>query len=172
MVSISPDLSVHQRIKLKALKATKKDLNDKLTDSSEYFYYGIRNNKILKIKKDINNKVEMTEINKKLNTLSAQFTSYKNDVNNLIGVLFSIIKNDIIPNFNILNKSVDELGSSMDKTLDISNKLNNSFNESLTVVTEFIISRFGGVVNNIYNEINTVKDQIEHVSRYQLFKIT
>jgi hypothetical protein len=114
----------------------------------------------------------MTEINKKLNTLSAQFTSYKNDVNNLIGVLFSIIKNDIIPNFNILNKSVDELGSSMDKTLDISNKLNNSFNESLTVVTEFIISRFGGVVNNIYNEINTVKDQIEHVSRYQLFKIT
>jgi hypothetical protein len=39
MVSISPDLSVHQRIKLKALKATKKDLNDKLTDSSENFYY-------------------------------------------------------------------------------------------------------------------------------------
>ena len=77
MVSISPDLSVHQRIKLKALKATKKDLNDKLTDSSEYFYYGIRNSKILKIKKDINNKVEMTEINKKLNTLSAQFTSYQ-----------------------------------------------------------------------------------------------
>ena len=67
----------------------------------------------------------------------------------------------------------------MDKTLNISDKLNISFNESLTVATEFIISRFGGVVNNIYNEldsikseINTVKDQKEYVSRYQLFKIT
>ena len=67
----------------------------------------------------------------------------------------------------------------MDKTLNICDKLNISFNDSLAFATEFIISRFGGVVNNIYNEldlikseINTVKDQIEHVSRYQLFKIT
>ena len=80
---------------------------------------------------------------------------------------------------NILNKSVDKLSSSIDKTLNICDKLNINFNELLTVATEFIISRFGGVVINIYSEldlikseINTVKYQIEHVSRYQLFKIT
>ena len=55
-VSISADLSVHQRSKLKELNFIKKELNDKLNNSlfQLNYYYVIRNNKIVKIRKDIN----------------------------------------------------------------------------------------------------------------------
>ncbi len=48
-LSISPDLSVHQRMRLKELAKIKKELNNGLIGSKlpKNFYYGIRNNKTL-----------------------------------------------------------------------------------------------------------------------------
>ena len=59
-VIISPDLSPYQRKRLNELKLIRNDLNKKLNvlPSPVIYYSGIRNNKVIKIKKDIDQESE------------------------------------------------------------------------------------------------------------------
>ena len=64
-VSISPDLSVCQRKKLNKLKAIRNELNDDLAHLpyTTNYYYGIRNNKVTKLRKDIDSIFSIGEKN-------------------------------------------------------------------------------------------------------------
>jgi len=85
-VSISPDLTVHQRSKLKELNALKKELNDKLGKSlfEANYYYGVRNNKIVKIKKDLNIEIDTFLMEKRLKDLSEELIRHKASVSEMI----------------------------------------------------------------------------------------
>ena len=65
-VFISPDLSPYQRRRLNELKLIRNDLNKKLNvlPSPVSYYYGIRNNKVIKIKKHIDQESESTQTRK------------------------------------------------------------------------------------------------------------
>jgi hypothetical protein len=106
-VSISADLSVRQRSKLKKLNFIKKELNDKLNNSlfQVNYYCGIRNNKIIKIRKDINIEIDTTkfENNKKAN-------------NNLVKM--------VLVNFSF-TKAINKELSTNDSETDLTNKLEN-----------------------------------------------
>ena len=66
-VSISPDLSVCQRNKLNKLKAIRNELNDDLAHLpyTSNYYYGIRNNKVTKLRKDIDEGVQFSQLERK-----------------------------------------------------------------------------------------------------------
>ena len=65
-VIISPDISPYQRKRLNELKLIRNDLNKKLNvlPSPISYYYRIRNNKVIKIKKDIDQESEGTQTRK------------------------------------------------------------------------------------------------------------
>jgi hypothetical protein len=77
-VFIIPDLSVCQRKRLNELKVIRNELNNKISNSSYAVnsYYGIRNNKVIKLSKDV---YEDTESIKKLklHTLSEEIIAQK-----------------------------------------------------------------------------------------------
>jgi len=77
-VFISPDLSPYQRRRLNDLKLIRNDLNEKLNASpfTVSYYYGIRNNKIIKIKKDIDQESESTA-ERKIKDLSEELKLQK-----------------------------------------------------------------------------------------------
>jgi hypothetical protein len=113
-VSISADLSVRQRSKLKELNFIKKELNDKLNNSlfQVNYYYGIRNNKIVKIRKDINIEIDTTKFEKKLKDLTEEFVRHKASVNDTI-------KNSIsVEEFKLLKVSFNETIKNLVKTID------------------------------------------------------
>jgi len=113
-VSISADLSVRQRSKLKELNFIKKELNDKLNNSlfQVNYYYGIRNNKIVKIRKDINIEIDTTKFEKKLKDLTEEFVRHKASVNDTI-------KNSVsVEEFKLLKVSFNETIKNLVKTID------------------------------------------------------
>ena len=86
---INPDLSVNQRKKLNNLKAIHKELNDELNHLPYEFnyYYVIRNNKITKLKKEIDNRFEHAHLEKKIKDLSDEFKQFKICVDDSINKL-------------------------------------------------------------------------------------
>jgi hypothetical protein len=82
-VSISPDLSVSQRTRLKELNVIRNELNNDLNSSSQLvnFYYGLRNNKIIKIRKDnekIPNKLAIMDIQTEIEKLNKNYQDLSN----------------------------------------------------------------------------------------------
>ena len=82
-VFISPDLSPYQRKRLNELKLIRNDLNKKLNvlPSPVSYYYGIRNNKVIKIKKDIDQESESTQTRKIQESLHHIFIRFISDPN-------------------------------------------------------------------------------------------
>ena len=94
-VSISPDLSVCQRKKLNKLKAIRNELNDDLAHLpyTTNYYYGIRNNKVTKLRKDIDEEVQFSQLEKKIKCIKNDFEQFKVIVNDNIKALTSAALN-------------------------------------------------------------------------------
>jgi len=117
-VSISPDLSVCQRNKLNKLKAIRNELNDDLAHLpyTSNYYYGIRNNKVTKLRKDIDEGVQFSQLEKKIKCITGEFKQFKVMVNDNIKALTSaalnlrlIIKDQIIGLIQKTNHQTKEL---------------------------------------------------------------
>jgi hypothetical protein len=133
-VSISPDISVCQRKKLNNLKASRKELNDELNHLpyEVNYYYGIRNNKITKLKKEIDNGFEHVQLEKKIKDLSDEFKQYKICVSDIINKLTtstinlrSIINDHIVGLINkSSNQSIDLIKKVVSNAETTTNKIN------------------------------------------------
>ena len=117
-VSISPDLSFFQRNKLNKLKAIRNELNDDLAHLpyTSNYYYGIRNNKVTKLRKDIDEGVQFSQLDKKIKCITDEFKKFKVMVNDNIKALTSaalnlrlIIKDQIIGLIQKTNHQTKEL---------------------------------------------------------------
>ena len=117
-VSISPDLSVCQRNKLNKLKAIRNELNDDLAHLpyTSNYYYGIRNNKVTKLRKDIDEGVQFSQLEKKIKCITDEFKQFKVMVNDNMKALTSaalnlrlIIKDQIIGLIQKTNHQTKEL---------------------------------------------------------------
>jgi len=117
-VSISPDLSVCQRNKLNKLKAIRNELNDDLAHLpyTSNYYYGIRNNKVTKLRKYIDEGIKFSQLEKKIKCITDEFKQFKEMVNDNIKALTSaalnlrlIIKDQIIGLIQKTNHQTKEL---------------------------------------------------------------
>jgi len=153
-VSISADLSVRQRSKLKELNFIKKELNDKLNNSlfQLNYYYGIRNNKIVKIRKDINIEIDTTKFEKKLKDLTEEFARHKASVDD------TMINSVSVEEYKLLKVSFDE------DLLPMIEMLHNSQNEDTRCFIENNRKANNNLVNMGIVNFSFMKDVYKELS--------
>jgi len=137
-LSISPDLSVHQRMRLKELNKIKKELNNGLIDSKlpKNFYYGIRNNKIVKIKKDLE-EIDNAQFENKIKSLSNELNHIREYFESKILDLFAI--------FRELTKTVSKI------------------NDNCITQSERTLNATEINCKTILNTVNKVDDKMNHI---------
>ena len=96
------------------------------------YYYGIRNNKITKLKKEIDNGFEHVQLEKKIKDLSDEFKQYKICVSDIINKLTtstinlrSIINDHIV---GLINKSSNQSIDIFKKVVSNAEKTKNKIN--------------------------------------------
>ena len=106
------------RKKLNKLKTIRNELNDDLAHLpyTSNYYYGIRNNKVTKLRKDIDEGVQFSHLEKKIKCITDEFKQFKVMVNDNIKALTSaalnlrlIIKDQIIGLIQKTNHQTKEL---------------------------------------------------------------
>jgi tetratricopeptide (TPR) repeat protein len=137
-LSISPDLSVHQRMRLKELNKIKKELNNGLIGSKlpKNFYYGIRNNKIVKIKKDLE-EIDNAQFENKIKSLSNELNHIREYFESKILDLFAI--------FRELTKTVSKI------------------NDNCITQSERTLNATEINCKTILNTVNKVDDKMNHI---------